>query len=85
MIICNMGDKSENPLITKVVLHAGTKSVTFTTGTRVRCCRLSCIGQEHDGGCGGVVSTRILLWQVASSNPAVVTNVFIWFSSVPPS
>lgn len=35
MIICNMGDKSENPLITKVVLHAGTKSLTFTTGTRV--------------------------------------------------
>jgi len=45
MISCNMGDKSENPLITKVVSHAGTKSVTFTTGTRVRCCRLICIGQ----------------------------------------
>jgi hypothetical protein len=40
MISCNMGDKSENPLITKVVSHAGTKSVTFTTGTRVRCCTL---------------------------------------------
>jgi len=37
MIVCNMGDKSENPLITKVVLHAGTKSVMFTMGTRVRC------------------------------------------------
>jgi len=36
MISCSMGDKSENHLITKVVLHAGTKPVTFTTGTRVR-------------------------------------------------
>jgi hypothetical protein len=35
-----MEHKSGSPLITKNILHAGTKAVSFTTGTKVGCGRL---------------------------------------------
>lgn len=40
-VVCNMEHESGNPLITKNILHAGTKSVTFTSGTKVGYCRVS--------------------------------------------
>jgi hypothetical protein len=36
-----MEQKLGSTLITKNILHAGTKSVTFTTGTKVGYCRIS--------------------------------------------
>jgi hypothetical protein len=73
-----MGDRAENPLITKVVVHAGTKSVAFATGTRVRRCRLSVqadkifIPPEVAGEWLRRVPYRR---QVAGSNLAVVWSI----------